>query len=62
MMFVVWCGVLIGLTQGAVLDLVNLVHQYEDGLLGGGVGYTGFTDVRETEEINKKTTDIGKGF
>jgi len=59
MMFVVWCGVLIGLTQGAVLDLVNLVHQYEDGLLGGGVGYTGFTDVRKTEEINKKTTDIG---
>lgn len=50
----------IGLTQGAVLDLVNLVHQYEDEILGRRVGHPGIREENQVEDENEKMDDVGR--
>jgi len=58
----VCAGVLtvLGLGDGAVLDLVNLVHQYEDEILGRSIGHPGIREQALTEDTNEQIDDIGR--
>ena len=63
MNLVVWIigmVVVIGLTHGAVLDLVNLVHQYEDEILGRRVGHPGIREQDQLEDESEKMDDVGE--
>ena len=52
--------VVVGVAQSAVVDLVNLVHKYEDEILGSGIGFPGIREMRQTGGRSKKYTDLGK--
>ena len=56
-----WWLLLLGLgtSQGAVLDLLNLVHKYEDDILGRRVGLPGGRDVREERNDSPNLADVG---
>ena len=51
--------VVVGLTHGAVLDFVNLVHQYEDEILGRRVGHPGIREENQLEDESEKMDDVG---
>ena len=50
----------VGVAHGAVVDLVNLVHKYEDEILRSSIGFPGIRDMRQTGGVSKKHTDLGK--
>ena len=52
--------VVVGRAHGAVLDLVNLVHQYEDEILGRRVGQPGIREENQIEDDNEKMDDVGE--
>ena len=52
--------VVIGVTQGAVVDIVNLVHKYEDEILGRSIGFPGIGGLRQRGGRNRRTSDVGK--
>jgi len=51
--------VVVGLTHGAVMDLVNLVHRYEDEILGRRVGLPGIRGQNDVEEENEQN-NVGR--
>jgi len=51
--------VVVGLTHGAVMDLVNLVHRYEDEILGRKVGLPGIRSQNDVEEENEQN-NVGR--
>ena len=52
--------VVVGAAQSAVVDLVNLVHRYEDEILGSSIGFPGIREMRQAGGRSKKYTDLGK--
>merc|ERR1712241_215551 len=52
--------VVLGMTQGAVMDLLNLVRRYEDEILGRRVGYPGIRDTNNIEDEEEPRDNVGR--
>merc|ERR1712013_383882 len=53
--------VVLGMSQGAVMDLLNLVRRYEDEILGRRVGYPGIkSNNNYLEDMEEEKDNVGK--
>jgi len=52
--------VVLGMSQGAVMDLLNLVRRYEDEILGRRVGYPGIKSNNYLEDMEEEKDNVGK--
>ena len=51
--------VVLGMSQGAVMDLLNLVRRYEDEILGRRVGYPGIKSNNYLEDMEEEKDNVG---